>query len=102
MSPALVQILKWIFAILSGMLCGYVHWLHAVANYPFSRKWRLWLFITGFLAGTLAIWGLMPEYGFASLLVSMAIGGVSIGIVSLLWFPDYLQSVRPKEKTGGK
>jgi hypothetical protein len=97
MQPILMQMLKWTFFLVACILGGYLHWEHAQKNYPFSTRWRFLLFMSGFLAGTLGFWGLMVEYGLASIVVSMATGGISLGLISLFWFPKYMQSFCPRK-----
>lgn len=98
MSLIFAQMLKWVFATFAAMMCGYLHWRHAEENYPFSNVWRFSLFISGFLAGTLGIWGLMLNYDFAGVLVGMIFGGVPFGFISLCRFPRYMQSMLPKKE----
>lgn len=93
-----VQMLKWVLAVAAAMICGYLHWRHAEENYPFSNAWRFSLFISGFLAGTLGIWGLIASDDVSGVLVGMVFGGVPFGLMSLFAFPRKMQTVLPKKE----
>ncbi len=88
---------QWFMVILSSLGAGYLHYLHARANYPFSLSWKAILFISGFIPGTVGVWALFPTPGLIELAVSAGIGGVAMGYASLRLFPSKMQAIVPKQ-----
>jgi len=94
-----MRILLWLAAVGILILGVYLQYQYARANYPESVKWRLLLFISGFLAvatGGAAVTEIPSSSQEVILLLvfAAALGGLGFGFL----FPINMQNIIPKRK----
>ena len=102
-----------LFFAIGFLLWTVVMWLqfkYKDANYPATTKWRLILFISGFLfgafVGLLGIWDDLvntADYSKkATLIMVVTIGGAFVGVLFGFGFPRRMQGTFPKHVVDSK
>ncbi len=105
-----MSLLLYAIWFLSGIVLVWLQFKYKDANYTATTKWRLILFISGFLygafVGLLGIWDDLvntADYSKkAMLIMAVAIGGAFVGVLFGFGFPHRMQGIFPKHVVDSK
>ncbi len=90
-------VLVWGLTITFMFLGGVCQVQYAKAGYPSSTKWKLTLFLSGWLPSALLVWAVNPANGWQGFAVGALSIGVLVGWASVFWFPTNMQNLFPKK-----
>lgn len=97
MQPLLLML--WIMSVAIAI---WLQFRYKNANYPNSWKWRLFLFLSGFLLTSLGGMFLMVNASAEVLLASILLGGTFGGFLFSYASPHSMQGIFPKQPTNGE
>jgi hypothetical protein len=95
--------LKWGYVLAAAILVGYSQYRYAKANYPKNARWKIILFVCGFISGTLGVWALFPMSGLSEILVGALSGGIPLGLIAVFWLPVKSRTIiqEDRDKSNG-